>query len=69
MSEAWLPGWGSVALAVIPAGKDRLLVAARHGGPDFLESELYRLHHLVRLTRGSVADGGLAGPPTHPADE
>ena len=69
MSEAWLPGWGSVALAVIPAGKDRLLVAARHGGPDLLESELYRLHHLVRLTRGSVADGGLAGPPTHPADE
>ncbi len=54
MSDAWLPGWGVIALAVIPAGPDRLLVTARHGGPDFLESELYRLHHLVRLTKGSA---------------
>lgn len=52
MSESWLPGWGAVSLAVIPAGRNQVLVAARHGGPDFLESELYRLHHLVRMARG-----------------
>ncbi len=63
MSEAWLPGWGGVALAVIPAGPERLLVAARHGGPDFLESELYRLHHLVRLAKGTRGDR----PATHHA--
>lgn len=54
MSEAWLPGWGEVALAVVPAGPNRLLLVARTGGPDFLESELYRLHHLIRLTRGAI---------------
>lgn len=51
MSEAWLPGWGTTALAVVPDGKGRLLLVGRSGGPDFLESELFRLYHLARLAR------------------
>ncbi len=51
MSDAWLPGWGASSLAVVPDGRGRLLLVGRAGGPDFLESELFRLYHLARLAR------------------
>ena len=56
MSQDWLPDWGPTALAVVPDSHNRLLILARSGGPDFLESELFRLYHLIRLA-DSTANG------------
>ena len=55
-----LPAWDSTVLAASPA-KDRrgekfVVVVGRHGGPEFLASEVARLGHMVSLA-ASVQTG------------
>ena len=45
---------GDDLLAIVPLGHARVVVLGRRGGPDFLDSELARLEHLVGLA-GSIA--------------
>lgn len=43
------PGdWGWL-VAACPLGEDEVIVIARHGGPEILDSEIARLNHLVAL--------------------
>jgi hypothetical protein len=50
--EAWAPSWIQTATAAVTiGGPDCVLVIGRRGGPDFLDSELARLGHLVTLAR------------------
>ncbi|XSS53810.1 amino acid-binding protein [Propionibacteriaceae bacterium Y1923] len=51
LPEGWLPGWGETWVAVTPMPGDMALVAGRLGGPEFLESEVRRLHHLAALAQ------------------
>jgi len=48
-----VPEWDSTVLAASPArdrkGKGLVVVVGRHGGPEFLNSELARLGHMVSL--------------------
>ncbi|AXT86323.1 amino acid-binding protein [Aeromicrobium sp. A1-2] len=48
-----VPEWDSMVLAASPArdrhGDGFVVVAGRHGGPEFLASELARLGHMVSL--------------------
>ncbi|MET1062526.1 MAG: amino acid-binding protein [Aeromicrobium sp.] len=52
-----VPEWDSVVVAATPArdrkGNGFVVVVGRHGGPEFLASELARLGHMVSLA-GSV---------------
>lgn len=41
---------GDDLLAIVPLGTDQAVVLGRRGGPEFLDSELARLEHLVGLT-------------------
>ncbi|MFB9618945.1 ACT domain-containing protein [Brooklawnia cerclae] len=45
----WLQGWGDVSVALAPTGTGLIVLVGRQGGPQFLDSELHRLHRLVRL--------------------
>ncbi len=48
----WAPAWKESAIAAVTTGgADRMLIVGRRGGPDFLDSELARLGHLVALAR------------------
>lgn len=50
--EAWAPTWGETSLAAATIGNpEQVIVVGRRGGPDFLDSELARLGHLVTLAR------------------
>ncbi|MGQ0467570.1 MAG: ACT domain-containing protein [Sporichthyaceae bacterium] len=50
--EAWAPTWGETSLAgATIGGPEQVIVVGRRGGPDFLDSELARLGHLVTLAR------------------
>jgi len=50
--EAWAPPWIQTATAAVTiGGPSCVLVVGRRGGPDFLDSELARLGHLVNLAR------------------
>ncbi|MEO6473260.1 MAG: ACT domain-containing protein [Aeromicrobium sp.] len=46
-------GWDSMVLAAVPfkdrSGKAFVMVVGRHGGPEFLKSELARLAHMTGL--------------------
>lgn len=58
--EAWAPTWGETSLAGATIGNpEQVIVVGRRGGPDFLDSELARLSHLVALARAirSAANG------------
>jgi hypothetical protein len=48
-----VPEWDSAVLAALPArgrdGKRLVVVVGRHGGPEFLASEVARLGHMVSL--------------------
>ncbi len=44
-----LEQWPDLLLAACPLGKDQLVVIARRGGPEILDSEIARLAHLVAL--------------------
>jgi hypothetical protein len=47
---AWAPHWRDTAVAAAPFGDpERALLVGRRGGPEFLDSELARLGHLVAL--------------------
>ncbi|GAA1398355.1 amino acid-binding protein [Luteococcus peritonei] len=48
LPAGWLPLWPETVVAVVPV-RSRCLVVARQGGPDFLDSELRRLHHIASL--------------------
>lgn len=45
----WAPGWRETPVALTPAARGHLLVVGRQGGPEFLPSEVRRLHHLAAL--------------------
>lgn len=47
-----------LVMCATPADRDQILVIARVGGPDFLESELARFGHLTNLARTIAAAGG-----------
>jgi hypothetical protein len=50
--ESWAPPWIQTATAAVTiGGPSCVLVVGRRGGPDFLDSELARLGHLVNLAR------------------
>jgi hypothetical protein len=49
-----LEQWPDLLLASCPLGKDQLVVIARRGGPEILDSEIARLAHLVALA-GSIS--------------
>ena len=48
---------GDDLVAIAPVGHARVVVLGRRGGPEFLDSELARLGHLVALA-ASIARGG-----------
>jgi hypothetical protein len=48
---------GDDLVAVAPLGDGRVVVIGRRGGPEFLDSELARLSHLVGLA------ASIAGTP------
>jgi hypothetical protein len=48
---------GDDLVAIAPLGRSRVVVLGRRGGPEFLDSELARLGHLVALA-ASIARGG-----------
>ena len=48
---------GDDVVAIAPASHARIVVLGRRGGPEFLDSELARLGHLVGLA-ASIARGG-----------
>src|SRR3954451_18849303 len=48
---------GDDLVAIAPVGHGRVVVLGRRGGPEFLDSELARLGHLVGLA-ASIAGGG-----------
>jgi hypothetical protein len=48
---------GDDVVAIAPVGHARVVVLGRRGGPEFLDSELARLGHLVGLA-ASIAQGG-----------
>lgn len=45
----WLPGLDDMLIAVAPLRDDTSIVLARHGGPEFMGSEVARLRHLAAL--------------------
>lgn len=49
LPDEWLAGWPSSLVAVAPLRDGTSVVVARHGGPDFLASEIARLRHLAAL--------------------
>lgn len=50
MPAGWLPGWNDTIIAVSPIrGGSHSIVLGRHGGPEFLASELARLRYLATL--------------------
>jgi hypothetical protein len=49
-----LPQWPDLLMAACPLTKDQLVVVARRGGPEILDSEIARLAHLVALA-GSIS--------------
>lgn len=50
--EAWAPTWGESSLAgATIGGPEQVIIVGRRGGPEFLDSELARLGHLVNLAR------------------
>jgi hypothetical protein len=49
LPRGWLPGWGETLIAVAPFKGGESLVIGRHGGPEFLASEVARLRHLAAL--------------------
>jgi hypothetical protein len=54
------PGWADTETAAAPLGSPtRAVVFGRYGGPDILDSELARLHHMAALTV-SIASSAAA---------
>lgn len=45
----WAPGWSDATVAVVPAGRDRVVLMGRAGGPTFLDTELRRLARVTAL--------------------
>jgi hypothetical protein len=48
---------GDDLLAIVPLGHDTVVVLGRRGGPEFLDSELARLEHLVGLAASIALRG------------
>jgi hypothetical protein len=49
-TSLWAPNWRDTATAAAPlSGPNAALIVGRRGGPEFLDSELARLGHLVAL--------------------
>lgn len=49
LAEGWTPGWGETLIGVAPFRTSHSIVLGRHGGPEFMKSELARLRHLAAL--------------------
>ncbi|MBW8752488.1 MAG: amino acid-binding protein, partial [Propionibacteriales bacterium] len=41
--------WSDLVVAGSPLSSDELVVVGRRGGPEFLESEIARLAHLIAM--------------------
>ncbi|MCX6396888.1 MAG: ACT domain-containing protein [Propionibacteriales bacterium] len=44
-----VPEWSELVVAASPLNADELVVVGRRGGPEFLDSEIARLAHLVAM--------------------
>ncbi|WP_019876354.1 hypothetical protein [Sporichthya polymorpha] len=53
----WAPSLAQSTTAAVMTSGDRVLILGRRGGPEFLDSELARLGHLVALARTISAAG------------
>jgi hypothetical protein len=53
----WAPSLARSTTAAVATTGDRVLILGRRGGPEFLDSELARLGHLVALAR-TIGAGG-----------
>jgi len=51
LAEGWMPGWGEALVVVAPFRGANSIVLGRHGGPEFMKSELARLRHLAALAQ------------------
>ncbi len=51
LASGWSPGWADSTAVVTPLTQDRAIVIGRLGGPQFLDSEIARLHHLAALVK------------------
>ena len=54
----WAPSLAQSTTAAVSTAGDRILILGRRGGPEFLDSELARLGHLVALAR-TIGAGAL----------
>lgn len=52
----WAPSLEQSTTAAVSTAADRVLILGRRGGPEFLDSELARLGHLVALARAIGAN-------------
>jgi hypothetical protein len=51
LPAGWIPGWADTTVVVSALSQDRAIAIGRIGGPEFLDSEIARLHHLAALVK------------------
>ena len=51
LHAGWIPGWADTTVMVSALNLDRAIAIGRIGGPEFLDSEIARLHHLAALVK------------------
>ena len=51
LRSGWIPGWADTTVMVSALNQDRAIAIGRIGGPEFLDSEIARLHHLAALVK------------------
>ena len=51
LRAGWIPGWSDTTVVVSALNLDRAIAIGRIGGPEFLDSEIARLHHLAALVK------------------
>jgi hypothetical protein len=51
LKAGWIPGWADTTVVVSALSRDRAIAIGRIGGPEFLDSEIARLHHLAALVK------------------
>lgn len=49
LDKGWVPNWVETTLIATPVRGGRALLLGRHGGPEFLTSEVARLRYLATL--------------------
>jgi hypothetical protein len=51
LPAGWISGWADTTVVVSALSQDRAIAIGRIGGPEFLDSEIARLHHLAALVK------------------